>query len=755
MILVSIEAWNFMRFRHVALKNLPERGLFSIVGDNESGKSTLGHLFYYGLTGRPPRGYTTPVDLINWEAGQMKIEMSFTVRGVSHEVTRQCDRDGSEFTRLSAGGETLAKGGDEVYSKISQLLGYDSEWMNRAFLLDSGVMAELSRISPREHLEQMLNISRLDALNRSSTKRRADIHTQLEAAHKKIEELKAEQKEVGYSEAVERDLEKKMEEKASEKKGLDEKRDVLRSNQNELQRQSEHLEQEHEHLGGKIEEQNFPEIGGVVQQKIQHLQEIRLGGKPAEHLLRGVAVLKAVQAFLTDRKVLETLYENHLNNMRETLGLSQEDSTIQSDSLKKQEERSQNNIDRLRRSRNLCNILGLLLLMTLLVAAGIYVYREPVMAELRELEWLSSLKTGGVERVWNRVVEIFAPAKYGFPASPKAWLVLASVLSLDILLFLLAFSSQLRCRRAIVDHGVLLEKMRGLQEVYHQLLAADFKDLKEVADIIDRSHVPELQGALLTFRQQHPLLVAKNYDVFAGMRFARACLEEALQGAHLKMHQSREEIQASEELVAACQKEMSELSPRIDEAHAKREKYALLEKNVQDEERVNEERKREHRRLGCLGELSAGCHTAVLSRLRFHLTAMYKSLLTTVTAGRYSAVKFDEQFHLLVFSEDRGDFVPLANLSSGTHDLLVLLYQLLLVHGAMQAREIDAHTIFLDEPLQAVDAERYRHLCAQLPELSPHFRQIFLCRPPLDAKGAITIHTDLAKKDLEMDFKLG
>ena len=70
----------------------------------------------------------------------------------------------------------------------------------------------------------------------------------------------------------------------------------------------------------------------------------------------------------------------------------------------------------------------------------------------------------------------------------------------------------------------------------------------------------------------------------------------------------------------------------------------------------------------------------------------------------------------------------------------------------MESRKLENHFLFLDEPLLAVDVVRYQRLTELLPELSNGLKQIFLCRPPQTLNGAYVIETNLANKDLIVNF---
>jgi DNA repair protein SbcC/Rad50 len=126
--------------------------------------------------------------------------------------------------------------------------------------------------------------------------------------------------------------------------------------------------------------------------------------------------------------------------------------------------------------------------------------------------------------------------------------------------------------------------------------------------------------------------------------------------------------------------------------------------------------------------------------------------LPVITNDRYRSVKLDKNFKIHVFSEDRSDFVSLEQLSSGTNDLLMLVLQIFLVHSFTESVDADKNFVFFDEPLLAVDSERYSRFIDLATSISPKIKQIFLCRPPENFDTQYSINTQLEKNTLIQDF---
>ena len=69
--------------------------------------------------------------------------------------------------------------------------------------------------------------------------------------------------------------------------------------------------------------------------------------------------------------------------------------------------------------------------------------------------------------------------------------------------------------------------------------------------------------------------------------------------------------------------------------------------------------------------------------------------MPSIGANRYASIRFGEGFSIEVFNEDRGDFVSLHQLSSGTNDLFVLIFQLVLLTGLWRSRRPQSQSLFV------------------------------------------------------------
>jgi uncharacterized protein YhaN len=138
-ILTRLSATHFQRYRELALDNLPSRGIIGVVGENESGKSTIGEAVSFALFGRTLRiPHERVRDVIHWQADSATVRLAFTVgNGREYEVAREVDRQESYFAELvdRATGKVVARGVGRVQKRIEQLVPFTFEEFRHSFHL--------------------------------------------------------------------------------------------------------------------------------------------------------------------------------------------------------------------------------------------------------------------------------------------------------------------------------------------------------------------------------------------------------------------------------------------------------------------------------------------------------------------------------------------------------------------------------------------------------------------------------------------
>ncbi len=145
MIIRSLKATNLLKYRTLALNDLPAKALIAITGVNESGKTGLVETICLALFGRT--FYLEPDNLtkgILWGETHGEVEMVFTGNtGRDYRITRTIDSEGRQSARLTTDGsdDALAKGPSAVLARVVELVGFDyREFIESIYLAQKGTV---------------------------------------------------------------------------------------------------------------------------------------------------------------------------------------------------------------------------------------------------------------------------------------------------------------------------------------------------------------------------------------------------------------------------------------------------------------------------------------------------------------------------------------------------------------------------------------------------------------------------------------
>lgn len=160
MIIQSLEANNFRKYETLSINDLPEYGIITISGLNESGKSSIGEALFFALFGRifniDEKGLKK---LIRWGADEASVKL--TIKGDAddeYSIHRTIDASGkskASVTRLRDN-TPVAKGVTASNEAVVDMLGYDYQTFADSVFL---VARDLSNPDPDSaSIKQMAGI---------------------------------------------------------------------------------------------------------------------------------------------------------------------------------------------------------------------------------------------------------------------------------------------------------------------------------------------------------------------------------------------------------------------------------------------------------------------------------------------------------------------------------------------------------------------------------------------------------------------
>lgn len=160
MLIHSLSASNFRKYERLELTDLPQQGVITVSGLNESGKSSIGEIICFALFER-----TFNLDgeglqkLIRWDTKSASVELVLTDNEQQqYIIERHIDQHGKLRAKLSRQikEDVIAAGSDEVNRKIVELLGFDYATFTDSFYLAA---QDLSNPTPDSNsIKQMAGI---------------------------------------------------------------------------------------------------------------------------------------------------------------------------------------------------------------------------------------------------------------------------------------------------------------------------------------------------------------------------------------------------------------------------------------------------------------------------------------------------------------------------------------------------------------------------------------------------------------------
>ncbi|MDQ7074265.1 MAG: AAA family ATPase [Gammaproteobacteria bacterium] len=170
MIIHAVYAENLLKYKKLVLEDLPEKGLISISGQNEAGKSTTGEVICFALFGRTfslsPENISKA---LRWGESRCQVTVTFSVGDSKrYQVTRYLDDDNNQGVKVNEEGHEdvpLARGISACEALLGNLIGFRYEEFIESFYL---AQREITTPHPHSHaVKTMAGIAALEEVAQS------------------------------------------------------------------------------------------------------------------------------------------------------------------------------------------------------------------------------------------------------------------------------------------------------------------------------------------------------------------------------------------------------------------------------------------------------------------------------------------------------------------------------------------------------------------------------------------------------------
>ncbi len=204
MLIKSLDAKNFRKYNQLTINDIPESGVITVEGSNESGKTSIGEAICFALFGRT---FFLNEDnlhkVVCWGSDLAEVTLEFkSGDGDTFSLWRSVNRNSEVAVKLSKigadvdiiGYETPLEDPEKVRQALSRILGFDFDAFSNSFYL---AQRELTSPDPQSYsIKQMAGISayseitdNLDESNQKQAESIDELTPQLVSNQEKLDEI--------------------------------------------------------------------------------------------------------------------------------------------------------------------------------------------------------------------------------------------------------------------------------------------------------------------------------------------------------------------------------------------------------------------------------------------------------------------------------------------------------------------------------------------------------------------------------------
>jgi DNA repair exonuclease SbcCD ATPase subunit len=744
MIINRLKAENVLKYARLELDPVPAAGLIAIIGDNESGKSSIGESICFALFGRTFSLNTGDLDkVIRWGESRCSIRLDFTTPdNQRYQVARFLDELGNHSASISrVGEEPLVRGVEETAAILKELIGF-----GYTEFIESFYLAQREITTPHPHSFAVRAMAGVDILEKVAASCREEIaadYPKVDEAEIQKAEISSQIEALSFDPALLDDLER---EQVFREKALEADREDLSRMKDLRAKTTSTLEAVRDWSQGWLSlsaNASLRERRANAARLDSLIADLEPGPGQDPRMVEPSGTLAAFAADLRQWLVaLEGLFAQGAalrQALSSRLGLEQSPPALETgnpmlmppfaEQVEAMDQREE--IDSLRRNRLL--LISLPLLFLAVLAEGLWIL----------LTHFSDLPPARTLVTWLQDL--------GMALAPGPWLTLAAAVmaSAGLLVLVLAARS-----------GTKLKWLRQESQRLRDAWSAASEDHDRL-DGLEALPLADAMGRLKGLR--HADLVRQAEALEAGP--GRPLLDTT---ARLEIEARCQDL--TKGLVQNLAAIAGEAAGEIERLHESlREQTGAIARALGLIERERERQRRYQDLLGILATLQAridalghrirvrelaidllgGAIHYISQRFNTEIRNLAADSLPRFTKGRYEHLQIDENLKVKAFSNEKRNFMDLDEISSGTQRQIMLAVRLALSQKLVNSVIQGPQMLFLDEPFAFFDEDRTASSLAVLPQISRDFTQIWVTSQtfPAQSRFDLTIECRAANSD--------
>ncbi len=737
MIITAVHAKNMLRYAELKLTNIPRRGLIGVSGSNESGKTTIAEAICLALFGRTFSLDEEEISKnIKWGefAGSVTIEC-IAKDGHAYHITRSFDAEGNNTAQLRRSGEQepLVRGIQAVNQQVVQLGGFTYQQF-----IDSFYLAQRNLAAPQVLHQTVKTLAGVETFERIAAECAQDIHRtqeelgslngQVAEARRQRSHLKI-QADVLPQLTAERQAQPKV--IADHEAANDERRvriDALR----DATAQTAESVAEIRQAGLHTSFQQWSQYALQLDQATQNLQtaSVRAESGSAPRLTG------ALQSWLDDLRSRLQAFRPvrdeagaHRHALRWLVGDGDRPATVDPLALTLPDQRvlAKSQLSGMESSRTgpLAGFVAMLLLMAGACGALWFINHAPDHAVG---EWLL----------------------HDFQLSPgfNTLLSIAAVVCSGLCLFCLVAVFVLSGRRLAVQQETarLQDEEEEIKTNIQMLGDLPLQSLSGEIDGLRRCDNARLSQAVNYFADGPGASLLEVEALSAFISPLQAALKTCQQDAQAIYESINREMHTTVLIISTTQHDLVRLDKEIEKEEARLNKAAQLDQQVTELEADLSVKTRqiEVRRVAQI--LLAGSHRRLFGRFNLEMRHVVSKIMPQLTDGRYETVQIGKELDLQIWSNEKGNFVGLNEISGGTYNQVMLAVRLSLSQALIASSLCGTEFIIFDEPFAFFDAQRTRKTLETLPKVSTEIDQTWVISQHFDDDSLFALHLQCSRE---------
>ena len=718
MIINSLKADNFLKYSKLELDELPKDGVIAISGGNESGKTSIGEAISYALFGR-----TFAVDfdriarVIKWGEELCDVEMEFEISENRYKIERQTDKQGYcnvKLHNVSGHSEQLiAEGNAPVADSMAEILGYSySEFIESYYLVQRDIPLP---DAGAEAIKKISGVSEYEI-------KIFDLHNAHDSQEERKEKLEKTRYDLNQEKELALTFDERIAQLEADKKGVEEAIQALQSRNDELETFVNDIDEFIEAAKKDAANIAAARVSSSYRQWLELLQNLRMTISELETLtpafvdeipLPITQILERVIDFEERLVGFEAIYEN-LAEYRDELGVMLGETAPASKGqysvIPAQEKiRLQTEIKR----NKIVRYSSTMLLIALVIFSIIF------------------FSSSDYDRSGGFIFAILSGA-----------MVLALVYAVHKLKNNYDSSSiQLEMVKEKIKQ--IKKEAQEIDDLINVPLAEAITYLAEHKDKkISREAIEYKEGLGLALTDKVELSIMQR-DI---QREARVLTTEY----QPLMNSAKEEQKDIIQQLALSNESFIELDDKITEMHENARPLEQIELDItkaeQDLIAINQDIDK------TIADIEQAKSDAEKQAKNFSqgVAKWVTNAISHLTAGKYSEVRINDQLNVILFSEQKGDFIEFDEVSSGTRRQILLAVRIAISQGLCENRDNKKQMLFLDEPFAFFDRNRISSSIKALPNLSEELSQIWVVNQDLVEECDFTIHIECDENNQDL-----